>query len=342
MALPKDVKFVTFDCYGTLIDWESGVYDAFQKEADRDGFISTDRPDDVHALLHRGRDDLRRREPDALVDHLEADVAGAHGHLLGAVGVAVEPRLADEHAQRACPAPRRWPAPARARPAISRGRPLRRRAADTPVGARNSPNTSRSTPAHSPVVTPAFAQAIEASMRLASVLAASRSPSSAASTAAASRSAFHAADRLDGGGLHGRVDRLDRRGPLGLQRARLGGLEAVHPDHDVVARLHPPPPLRQRRDELPLHVPGLDGRDRAAHLLHPVDLGLRLGDELGDLGLDHRASRRRGPRTPAGRSRRRAPAACAAPTAGPTAAAGRAPRSRRAAGSRGRGRRARA
>src|SRR4029450_4813920 len=38
MALPKDVKFVTFDCYGSLIDWETGVYDAFQKEADRDGF----------------------------------------------------------------------------------------------------------------------------------------------------------------------------------------------------------------------------------------------------------------------------------------------------------------
>ena len=38
MPLPKDVKFVTFDCYGTLIDWEGGVYDAFQKEADRDGF----------------------------------------------------------------------------------------------------------------------------------------------------------------------------------------------------------------------------------------------------------------------------------------------------------------
>ena len=38
MALPKDIEFVTFDCYGTLIDWELGVYDAFQKEADRDGF----------------------------------------------------------------------------------------------------------------------------------------------------------------------------------------------------------------------------------------------------------------------------------------------------------------
>ena len=38
MPLPKDPRFVTFDCYGTLIDWETGVYDAFQREADRDGF----------------------------------------------------------------------------------------------------------------------------------------------------------------------------------------------------------------------------------------------------------------------------------------------------------------
>src|SRR5256714_2875951 len=38
VPLPKDVRFVTFDCYGTLIDWETGAYDAFQKEADRDGF----------------------------------------------------------------------------------------------------------------------------------------------------------------------------------------------------------------------------------------------------------------------------------------------------------------
>jgi 2-haloacid dehalogenase len=38
MALPKEVKFVTYDCYGTLIDWETGVYEAFQKEADKDGF----------------------------------------------------------------------------------------------------------------------------------------------------------------------------------------------------------------------------------------------------------------------------------------------------------------
>jgi 2-haloacid dehalogenase/putative hydrolase of the HAD superfamily len=38
MAIPKTVSFVTFDVYGTLIDWETGVYDAFAAEAERDGF----------------------------------------------------------------------------------------------------------------------------------------------------------------------------------------------------------------------------------------------------------------------------------------------------------------
>ena len=38
MPLPKNVTFVTFDVYGTLIDWEQGIVDAFEKEAKRDGF----------------------------------------------------------------------------------------------------------------------------------------------------------------------------------------------------------------------------------------------------------------------------------------------------------------
>ncbi len=39
MALPKlkDITWVTSDCYGTLIDWEKGIGDAFRKEAERDG-----------------------------------------------------------------------------------------------------------------------------------------------------------------------------------------------------------------------------------------------------------------------------------------------------------------
>ena len=38
MAIPKQISFVTFDVYGTLIDWETGAYDAFKAEAERDGF----------------------------------------------------------------------------------------------------------------------------------------------------------------------------------------------------------------------------------------------------------------------------------------------------------------
>jgi len=38
MPIPKNVTFVTFDAYGTLIDWESGIYEAFAKEAQRDEF----------------------------------------------------------------------------------------------------------------------------------------------------------------------------------------------------------------------------------------------------------------------------------------------------------------
>src|SRR5437764_6073205 len=50
MAIPKSVSFVTFDVYGTLIDWETGAYDAFQAEAERDGF--TIERDELIAHFH--------------------------------------------------------------------------------------------------------------------------------------------------------------------------------------------------------------------------------------------------------------------------------------------------
>src|SRR5689334_2835068 len=50
MPIPKNVTFVTFDVYGTLIDWEEGVYQAFKKEASRDGF--TIDPDEIIPLFH--------------------------------------------------------------------------------------------------------------------------------------------------------------------------------------------------------------------------------------------------------------------------------------------------
>ncbi|HEV2769451.1 MAG TPA: haloacid dehalogenase, partial [Solirubrobacteraceae bacterium] len=51
MALPTKVTFVSFDVYGTLIDWETGIRDAFQREAQREGF-SFDRPDDLLRRFH--------------------------------------------------------------------------------------------------------------------------------------------------------------------------------------------------------------------------------------------------------------------------------------------------
>jgi 2-haloacid dehalogenase/putative hydrolase of the HAD superfamily len=50
MALPSNIQWVTFDVYGTLIDWEKGVAEAFQKEAARDGF--TLNIDEVISLFH--------------------------------------------------------------------------------------------------------------------------------------------------------------------------------------------------------------------------------------------------------------------------------------------------
>jgi 2-haloacid dehalogenase/putative hydrolase of the HAD superfamily len=39
MALPKlkEINWVTTDCYGTLIDWEKGIGDAFSAQAEEDG-----------------------------------------------------------------------------------------------------------------------------------------------------------------------------------------------------------------------------------------------------------------------------------------------------------------
>ena len=51
MAIPKNVSFVTFDVYGTLIDWDTGAYEAFKREADRDGF--TVERDELIPLFHQ-------------------------------------------------------------------------------------------------------------------------------------------------------------------------------------------------------------------------------------------------------------------------------------------------
>ena len=59
----KDIKWVTTDCYGTLIDWEKGILDAFTKEAERDGFSFDEEPFidrflEVQAEIMRGSYEL--------------------------------------------------------------------------------------------------------------------------------------------------------------------------------------------------------------------------------------------------------------------------------------------
>jgi 2-haloacid dehalogenase/putative hydrolase of the HAD superfamily len=52
MPLPalKTIEWVTTDCYGTLIDWEKGLADAFSAHAERDG-LSIDAPTLVDRFL---------------------------------------------------------------------------------------------------------------------------------------------------------------------------------------------------------------------------------------------------------------------------------------------------
>ena len=47
---PERLRVVTFDCYGTLIDWETGIWGAFREAAAHDG-VTLDR-DEVVAAYH--------------------------------------------------------------------------------------------------------------------------------------------------------------------------------------------------------------------------------------------------------------------------------------------------
>src|ERR1700752_1164549 len=99
-------------------------------------------------------------------------------------------------------------------------------AAPMPVGARYSPNTSRSAPAHSPVVPPAWASAIVAVMTLAA-------PSAV------------------------------RRRASGAPERRCSGLgEPVHADHDLVTRFDTAGAVGQGTHESCLQR--VDGRERAS------------------------------------------------------------------------------
>jgi len=57
MPLPKEVTFVTFDVYGTLIDSDTGIYEAFSKEAEKDGY--TIARDELIALFKETQKEIK-------------------------------------------------------------------------------------------------------------------------------------------------------------------------------------------------------------------------------------------------------------------------------------------
>src|SRR5262245_33528816 len=156
--------------------------------------------------------------------------------------------------------------------------------ATTPVGARYSPKSPRSTSAHSPVVTPACAARIEGGITFPPAETTSRRFRSAASASLAPRA--EGGELLHLLALRPHVDAQDRLVPRQERRGlRLG--VAVHAHHHEVPALDRARAAGLRLDELLLHPGVLDRRDAAPHREHAVELGARLGAQRRRVRLDH-------------------------------------------------------
>ncbi len=59
MPLPKQITWVTFSVYGTLIDIDTGVYDAFVKEASKDGIEF--KRDELLALFYEKQKEVQSK-----------------------------------------------------------------------------------------------------------------------------------------------------------------------------------------------------------------------------------------------------------------------------------------
>jgi 2-haloalkanoic acid dehalogenase type II len=76
MPFMRRYDIVTFDCYGTLIDWESGIYAAF-----RGAGLDHDRADVLHAYAEH--EPIAERPPFRPYREVLAETAGRVAHALG-------------------------------------------------------------------------------------------------------------------------------------------------------------------------------------------------------------------------------------------------------------------
>ncbi len=235
----------------------------------------------MHALVDRRAGDLRRGQPDPLVDDLHARVAGADGDLLGAVRVPVEPGLADQDLE---PAAQRLADPRHLLAQLGHRGAGRRRggladAGRRPVGAERVAQRLRPLAGR-------HAGARRGDRRRHDVLVRCGHPGQVRERrlhggVVAPLAPGH--ERLALLGLDGGVDHEDAA-VLGQGR-RLGLREAVHAHQHLLAGLDPGDPRPVGLDERRLHV--RDRLDRAALLGDPVELRPGALHELGDEALHH-------------------------------------------------------
>ena len=158
----------------------------------------------------------------------------------------------------------------------------------TPVGARNSPKTSRSASAHSPGRAAGMGQRDGGLHHVAPGAVVLGHPAQLVERPAHGGGVPPgppALDVLDLLRLDPGVDLEDVAGRVVADQRRGSGLgEAVHADHLLLPQLDPPHPLRLAAHQAPLEL--VDGREGAAHLLHVVELGPGRLHQLGRLGLD--------------------------------------------------------
>ena len=89
MARLTDYRVLTFDCYGTLIDWEAGIWEALQPVLRANGAVGLTRDEALRAFA-RFEGQHERATPDLAYPDLLARV---HGDLAGSFGLRTDPEL---------------------------------------------------------------------------------------------------------------------------------------------------------------------------------------------------------------------------------------------------------
>ena len=90
MAIPKNVSFVTFDVYGTLIDWDTGAFEAFSAEADLQRTVNQVALDVESALVEVERARERVVASGKSVAAADARMRSAEGKYQQGVGIFIE------------------------------------------------------------------------------------------------------------------------------------------------------------------------------------------------------------------------------------------------------------